>query len=292
MTRVAAMNAIRHFYDGLRQQDLLLLKSQAFIGLFCPLYQILTDDDDEIRTSGAAIVSSLTTEGGSLLSKSPKRMSLSAPAATKALFNHVKVSCGGLRQILKEAIWRLTDMYISVGHIGTHSSTIEVDAKANHIRVASKLGLTRVCKSLRACTQGRNVIFEEEKQNLFLDPVSDAEDWHQVLANINSDCWVPEWKCEFTQWIVEGLESLTAELREKDDGPLGWVSKADTFAMIMRVLYGARIVMCWGKGETVEDGAIAEKVRYGLKTMYSVGCKASLHPYVLLEIRQDLPSLV
>lgn len=100
-------------------------------------------------------------------------------------------------------------------------------------KVASLIPLKHM---LNAAMNKETVLFDEEKLNLYIDPVKEAATWSHVLKR-SSLVNCPQATIDsFTTWTTEGLETLISLTRSQIDGPLGWTSKPDVFALGMRVL--------------------------------------------------------
>lgn len=60
--------------------------------------------------------------------------------------------------------------------------------------------------------------------------------------------------------MLDGLAALTETARREGDGALGWTSKAEVFALGMRVICAAEVVLGW-KVEGVEAGSVRRTLR-------------------------------
>lgn len=80
-------------------------------------------------------------------------------------------------------------------------------------------------------------LFAVEEQNLFIDEVREAQRWAVVLETL-------EWSTEdevlisLTEWMHEGLRQMHS-LASAEDGPLGYASQPQVFAILSRIIQGS-----------------------------------------------------
>lgn len=80
-------------------------------------------------------------------------------------------------------------------------------------------------------------LFAVEEQNLFIDEVREAQRWVVVFESL-------EWSTEdevlinFTEWMHEGLRQMHS-LASVEDGPLGYASQPQVFAILSRIIQGS-----------------------------------------------------
>jgi hypothetical protein len=86
-------------------------------------------------------------------------------------------------------------------------------------------------------------LFSQEKQNLYKDDTEDAAFWSQVLRSLNTRAIDPAAMKALSGWALEGLATLTETAKAEIDGPLGWTTKPEVFALGMGVLFAAEAVM-------------------------------------------------
>jgi hypothetical protein len=90
-----------------------------------------------------------------------------------------------------------------------------------------------------------DVLFREEKQNLFIDPASETVIWARVLRKMPSTALPRSLRKEFASWVAEGLRVLTETPESGTDLPRSLSSQPEVFALGVRVLYGAEVVLTW-----------------------------------------------
>ena len=95
--------------------------------------------------------------------------------------------------------------------------------------------------SLREALRLDTSLFVVEAQNLFVDPARDAKNWAAVLSP-SADKEVLD---ALAAWAAPGLEVL-AELVGSSDGVLGWASRGDVLAVVVRIVTCCEVLS--GKG--------------------------------------------
>ena len=95
-------------------------------------------------------------------------------------------------------------------------------------------------KLLQAALTEDHALFVEEKPNLYVDPVSEAERWASVLGGTGLENHLPVGT--IGAWTTEGLDALLEQTEERMGGPLGWSSDPQVFEVGMRILILARFV--------------------------------------------------
>lgn len=95
--------------------------------------------------------------------------------------------------------------------------------------------------SLREALRPDTSLFQVEAQNLFVDPARDAKVWAAALST-SADRDVLD---ALAGWAAPGLEVL-AELVGSGDEVLGWASRGDVLAVVMRIVTCCEVLS--GKG--------------------------------------------
>ncbi|KAF6824645.1 HEAT repeat protein [Colletotrichum plurivorum] len=117
-------------------------------------------------------------------------------------------------------------------------------------------------------------LFAIEEHNLFVDEVRESTRWAAVLEQAGPRTG-PEVD-RLAGWTADGLEALLATLAKEpsaDDGPLGWSSKPDVYAVC------ARIVLC--ATALARAGVDSEKLGERLARFRELGEKNRLHGLLL-----------
>ncbi|KAF2714647.1 HEAT repeat protein-like protein [Pleomassaria siparia CBS 279.74] len=207
--------------------------TNLLLGLCIVLYDLLNDDDDEIRDVAAVAFARLFAARRHDLPTTIKPVApiLTVHRLARFLTTHFHTS----RSLFSEAIRRLA---------GTSS--------------VATLSSTPFAATLAEARKEDNALFSTEKRNLFKDDTLDTALWSRVLRSMSPLAVPPEHKQALISWVLDGLAALSATARSEGDGALGWTSKAEVFTLGMRVICAAEVVLGWG-GEEV--GQIRRSLR-------------------------------
>jgi hypothetical protein len=143
-------------------------------------------------------------------------------------------------------------------------------------------------------------LFIEEEQNLFIDEVREANLWVKVFKEMNlhsystdiNDVWVQPYAA-LANWVIDGLATMTG-LLDKEDGPLGWMSRPAVFSSCMRVILSANaITQCHDREITSGDKAqnlkasIVENIILALERFYKLGGPKNIHESLLFGVQRN-----
>jgi hypothetical protein len=191
------------------------------LGLTFVLYDMLNDDDDEIRN-------------------------VAAVATSRLLSTHAKQGA------VKPAVPILTSHHLARFMV-THFHTSPHLAKEATRRLTATT-TTSFAQTFQETRKQDTALFTTEKQNLFQDPTLDALLWSRVLSSL------PIASPQLATWVSDALTVLTHTAREEPDGALGWSAKAEVFTVGMRVLCAAGVVLKWEGGSSVAARDIGAKL--------------------------------
>ena len=241
----------------------------AVMGAFLAFYDLLNDDDEENRRDAAHSVSSVFSDPSSYSKPQDEgKISLMPLASASELLSFLRSSYRDSPDLCSEAILRLTGPSSEYGSrivAGVPTSTKE--------KSSNGMGLTSFKVLFGQARKEDNVLFVEERQNLFIDDVREAERWAEVLQDL-SYAAVEGFVSYLETWVLEGLAVLLDAANE-EDGPLGWTSKPDVFAMGLRVIVAAEVLLKWiMKGHSKVE---TEMVRHYLKELAEIGRRTKLH---------------
>ena len=225
--------------------------------MYLALYDTLNDDDDEIRDLGADIVSWI----------------LSTSSAVTAPYLVPPAACYRLSMFLAQAYSGSTDL--SIHAICRLAGQLRADASMQSSKPATAVPLTPVLDLLASARTEDISLFAEEKQNLFIDEVREAETWSRVSKQLLKSACDENAAADFSRWTVRGLDALTEIATREIDGPLGWTSKPEVFTLGMRVILGAGVVRHWSTAGVV--GASEACVAESLEKLRDAGRRSSLH---------------
>ena len=214
--------------------DLQLLK------VYFALYDSLVDDDEDVRNQGARVASTILSVASSTAAEnSTTYLSLSPPAAKKRLLRFLCEDYRTSTLLCVESVSRLTGMDSVLGSSSASMQGEEPQTEHGksilHFRSVADL-------SLEARTTS-TVVFVEERQNLYIDTVSEAEDWAAVLFWLDTNTWPSSLSSDLETWTVEGLAHILKNLQDNVDGALSPTSKPEVFTLFVRVLQAAKVVI-------------------------------------------------
>ena len=248
-----------------------ILIMQDLLDVYFALYDALTDDDEDLRDHAAIVTSSLLSAHRP--SKDPlegENLSLCPLVASPQLLKFLIEEYSTTPRLWSEAVQRLT---------GACPSAMGLLSGAIVLRLLPVQGM------LQEAMQTDSSLFVEEKQNLFIDDVKEAEMWASALRDLYPmlDLRI---KSALEIWASEGIFALTAIARDHMDGALGWTSKPKVFTLGMRVLLTAKVVLHGAD----DDGSspIATTCREALKSFLAVGSEKLVHELWLSEIEEAL----
>ena len=91
-------------------------------------------------------------------------------------------------------------------------------------------------------------LFVEEKQNLYVDDARASRLWSQVIFASQPRAISRTIIRRLAVWVSDGLETLTTRAASEHDGPLGWTTKPDVFLLGLQVVYGAEAILRLAEG--------------------------------------------
>ncbi|ORY63566.1 putative death-receptor fusion protein-domain-containing protein [Pseudomassariella vexata] len=240
-TRMAAIESIRSFssHVSLSSQT---STSTAHLPWLLALYDALNDDDDEIRDVAAAATAPLL--GKSLVSME----------AGVRLLAWLGQRFGHTNEFRAHVACRMIGHSSSSGSAGVNVIN-EWSSAENQLFKAMVFD---------------DALFVVEEQNLYIDEVREAQRWRDIFAALpthqESDAVLESLK----SWTVDGLKATT-KMAETDDGPLGWTSKPEVFAICARIV--------------ISGAALAERgdteVSEALRAFWIKGTEFRVHGQVL-----------
>ena len=263
----------------LRQHDSKPLISAELLDVCFCLYNTLIDDDEEIRDQGASIVSWVLSEPSSnTMPKDVGSLSLSPIAANARLLDFFVSSYGDSTALCIEALRRLNGMRCL-------ESLTPLDRQDNsNSKEPLILQLTPLKSLLAIARREDTALFVEEKQNLFVDEVQEAERWAGVLQRLSSVAISSRIALEMETWVLDGLAILIDTASNEFDGPLGWTTKPAVFTLGMQAILAAEVMFCWSRNGYCEIND--EKLQNAVFTLKQVGERSSLHVIWLKELRR------
>ncbi|KLJ08624.1 hypothetical protein EMPG_15944 [Blastomyces silverae] len=256
-TRHAAALSMKTFVLGLKTSNMYSKIKPNMLETYLVLYGMLNDDDEDIRYIAAQAASTLF----SLVSDSTNEATALLPlAASSKLTDILAKTFADSTTLCAEAMGRFLGLPTNLS--GT---------KFNETKT-----ITPVSRLLAEFQTESTVLFQEEKQNLFVEDVREVEIWAKVLSRLVARRANTSFALRLYSWVTDGLSTLINETREAGgDGMLGWISDPDVFTLGVRVIRGAKILLLVPPSETlVLDQAL---VRQRLKDLWDQGHKVGMH---------------
>ncbi len=194
------------------------------LGLSIVLYDLLNDDDDEIRDLAAS------TTGIPLRSQGNQAFKDTVPIlTTHRLAAYLINSFSTSQDLVKETVRRLTNTPSPAPLFSTpFTDTFAQERKED------------------------TSLFAQEKQNLYKDDTLDVILWSRILLSLSAATIPQSLRMGLSNWVLDGLATLAQTAEEEGDGALGWSSKAEVFTLGMRVFCASEVVVGWGGEKRVE----------------------------------------
>lgn len=257
--------------------------------MYIALYDLLLDDDEDVRDKAAGVTSSFlsTSIGGAEIPK----VSLMPPVASSSILKYVKTELNESVFLFAEAASRLTGTgsLFRCGPLETaRPRASDYETNNNTGKASDTEWIPSVCirpapEMMRKARRQDTALFAEEKPNLFTDPVKEAENWALVLMDINPLGQVVSIISAIENWTIHGLEMLVEIADSEEDGPLGWTIKPDVFSLGMRILLAAEVQIHWSKCGLNRNKSL-ETILGLLRTLLDIGREKLLNGIWLWQI--------
>lgn len=227
----------------------------SLVDAYLVLYDMINDDDEELRDIAAESTTQVLANDKSVIPRLPLASSIELAEFLATNFrSSERVFEGSLRRLLGQN--RGDEIFVPVS------------------------------RSLANLRRGATALFEEEKQNLYIDDVREVQTWSEILTQLSST--QSGLSLSFFFWVTEGLDALTSVMREEEtDGVLGWTSKSEIYITGIRVISGAGVLLC--RNDFGADGFDVSLIRSKLEALLEVGKKTELHERWVFWMQRALP---
>ena len=187
--------------------------SKPYLRLCIIVYDLLNDDDEDIRLTGSRATGRILSAGVSHYCHAD----LSPLVASQRLASFISRYWSDDAELASFALQRA-------------------------FGVEQQSSVT-VCDRLKQYEQSDTVLFAEEKQNLYVDEAREVKVWSQVLLRL--DLRRLPWSSlkRLSEWTTESLQTLTDKFTLDVDGPLGWTANMDIFTLGLQVIYAAELLL-------------------------------------------------
>ena len=234
------------------------------LGLSLVLLDLLNDDDDEIRQLAASATANLLRAQGNASFQNTVPL-----LSTHRLAIFLSKAFSPSAHLIREAIRRLTD---------TSPPT--------------PLFQVPFAQTFAAARYVDTALFATEKQNLYKDDTLDAILWSRILSRQHTRSIPQVLRSGLAAWVLNGLDTLTQTAETEMDGPLGWTSKPEVFALGIRIFCAAEVVLAWEQQDMFEADCTRSHVLKALRHFVDVGMRAEVHPLWLQRIESLLEKQV
>jgi hypothetical protein len=202
-----------------------LKSSSQFLQIYLLLYDLLNDDDECVREIAGSSASTILSSGRNMSSTLIKPSPL---AASESLALFLGDSFRNERHFVLAAWKRIWF---------SSTSTQRRGSVEQEITSCSIKGL------LEGIQRDSNALFEEERQNLYIDDVREVEIWSKILKSTEP----PEEGClnSLGDWVLTGLRDLVEYLNDEVDfdGPLGHTSEPEVLILFIRIIELAGVLL-------------------------------------------------
>ncbi|RMY13810.1 hypothetical protein D0868_01798 [Hortaea werneckii] len=215
-----AISRLKHLWPAMLKDEHLL---SCFVSLCFAVYDLLNDDDEDLRLLASRAVSTILAAEAN---DGSEQEELVPVVASQHLVQFMLRTMSRDQRLMDEAIGR---------SFGTSSQ-----------------GFPNVAECLDLFTQIDKALFVEEKQNLYIDEAREVKLWAQVLLRAPADVLTKQLRKQLSTWVAEGISALTSKMAENADGPLGWSSRPEVFVLGLQLLYGAEVLLsCVERGSKI-----------------------------------------
>lgn len=237
--------------------------TRTLFGVFLVLYDALLDDDEDVRDKAAATTSILHPK----VTNNKPIISLSPSVAAQKLIQFLICEFGDSKILIAEATHRLIGP-CSLFKLGPVRAAIPEELSRNNELAISEVSeidevpfvsLRPFKEMLCEAAKQDDLLFVEERQNLFIDPVRESDNWAEVLMRAHPCRRTGIMIREFDTWILDGLTALIRAIGV-EDGPFGWTSKFDGFTLGVRIILAAKVQLHWTRYMPFRE-AISLKIR-------------------------------
>ncbi|KAJ5742420.1 uncharacterized protein N7511_011439 [Penicillium nucicola] len=270
-TRFAAVASVGSFARALRPSGAKPRVDPVLLNTYLVLYDMLNDDDEELRDMSASTASWVLSHSF----VSPDADVTLAPLNASALLAQFIVASYSDSTLLGQQVL----LYLT-------GQQPRLSASDNKTRLAP------VANLLAEYRQESTVLFVEEKQNLFIDEIREAEVWSQGLTHLQQSAFQRTSLQQISIWASEGLTYMASLLKEKDgqDGLMGWVSTPEAFTLGYRVIAIASALT--SPDFSGPQGMVDPKeITHSLVLLLTAGRAASVHGDWLSRIQRSLPNI-
>lgn len=188
-------------------------KKSIYQELCLCIYDLLNDDDEDIRLIAARVESCIS---------------------------HINVHPGS-QDVFEPTEARSRLLRLSLDWWSTDEAFAR-EAFARAFKFDEDNQISVACR-IRDSPQANTALFAEEKQNLYLDVAIEVKAWSDVALRLQPYAIPPSLLRQFAGWVSDGLHELSRKVSEDPGGPLGWTTEPNIFVIGLQVIYGAQVLL-------------------------------------------------
>ena len=270
-TRLNAAHSLLAFSACMHAREFSsIISAYDRVGVYFILYDLLNDDDEEIRDVAALVASSILV---SSRSRTPfARMMFSPPAARKDLALLMRENFCSERSFIMGALRRLVPPFFE-----------EADGNC----ACSMLPGIRVHDLFSKATSYSHELFAEERQNLYVDEVREIETWSEALRTVDLSVIGEKLLVRICARTIEGLDLLVHSVSEPCwSGPLGETHRLEVFEFSMRFIKLAELLLHWARNPSWSRHINPNFILHLLETLFMDGSVAVIHGHWLRTVKE------
>lgn len=265
------MSSLQSFARGLRPDGNSPRVDASLLDIYLILYDMLNDDDEELRDMAALTTSWVL----SYSSVSPNASIAYGPLNASALLaSFIAKHYSDSDQLAHRVARYLTGQERRIS--GSDDQT----------------ALVPVSHLVHQYSQESTILFVEEKQNLFIDEVREVDVWSQVLLHLKKNALPENVVRQIAGWTAGGLQYISGYITQDsgEDGYLGWMSKPDSYTLIVRIISIVLTLVSDGFAAPELMGIEQSVLREQLQTFLKLGQIKAVHDELLSRIEYGLSS--
>lgn len=258
--------------------------------MYLCVYDTLFDDDEDVRDQGAVAASTLLSAAASnIKTQNAGSISLTPSAASSKLLQYIVTEYKDSKILWIDGMRRLTGS-ISIFRLGPVEVSPDLEPSTDQdqglftVKNSIALQLRSVRDMLQDARRQDTALFVEEKANLYMDPVKEAKNWANAIAELHPSSLESDMVSEISAWSIEGLTALIEIAESREDGPLGWTSKPDVFTIGMRIILTAKVRIRFHSHQQCD--AQSDVCLDLLRKLFLVGKEKYLHGLWLQQIEE------
>ncbi|EED19802.1 HEAT repeat protein [Talaromyces stipitatus ATCC 10500] len=259
--RLSAIMSLKTFSRILRKPNQAADATPTSLEIYLILYDMLNDDDDELRSLSAPIASWVVSHSKIFPNQ---RVMLGAMPASESLVEFIASNYAKQPALFHHVVTRLMRETFP-------------KKKRNEFKSFETLFEDYSKESI--------ALFEEEKQNLFIDDVREIDIWTKAFRHLDKSACDQTTIKKLAIWVSDGLKYLNAKVLslstsdDQGDNVLGWTSKPEVYTLgCLLFSVASLLIPISGESDTT-------LLRETLENIHERGRMIFLHPQWLDRIQ-------